>query len=262
MKSYLWLLMAVSALARASDVGIELLPSGRPFRPTFADPREIRMSIGFEGDSRVNAYVGNYFSLLAFQPKEGDDWRAHMGLEGAGYFTMRSEGGRFPLETTDGLIGLYFEGNSGPWQAQIRYTHVSAHFSDGLAGQAAIPYSRETASLRFAWAPNGSFQGYAGIHYLAHTIPTLPRPAVQWGFSWFLPLGEKLVPFVASDFKWKAESPVNPSWAFQLGLAVNNPPQAYRSFRFFYSYFTGGDARGQFLSRVYTAHSLGIEMQI
>jgi hypothetical protein len=262
-KSLLLLAAAVCALGSGSEVGIELLPSGRAFRPTFADPREIRMALGFEGDSHLHASVGNYFSLLGFQPVESPTWRIHFGLEGAGYFTMRSEGSRFPLETTDGLIGIYIEGDSGPWQAQFRYTHVSAHLSDGTSGQTAIPYSRETASLRVAYAPTGHTQLYTGLHYLAHTVPVLPRLGFQVGGSWFVPWGvSKLVPFVATDVKWKAETLINPSWSFQLGLAVNNPPQAYRSFRFFYAYYTGADPRGQFLFRVYTAHSFGIEMQI
>jgi hypothetical protein len=227
------------------------------------NPREIRMALGFEGDSHMHASVGNYFSLLGFQPVDGPSWRVHFGLEGAGYFTMRSEGSRFPLETTDGLIGLYLEGDSGPWQAQFRYTHISAHLSDGNSGDSPIAYSRETASLRMAYAPSGNAQVYAGLHYLAHTIPVLPRLGMQVGASWFVPWGlNKLVPFVATDLKWKAESLVNPSWSFQMGLAVNNPPQAFRSFRFFYAYYTGADPRGQFLFRHYTAHSLGIEMQI
>jgi hypothetical protein len=264
MRALFFLLTAAfCALAQSAEVGLELLPSGRPFRPTFADLREIRMALGFEGDSRLHASVGNYFSLLGFKPAEESSWRIHFGLEGAGYFTMRSEGSRFPLETTDGLIGIYFEGDSGPWQAQLRYTHVSAHLSDGTLGLSAIPYSRETASLRVAYAPTGHTQVYAGVHYLAHTVPVLPRLGAQLGGSWFVPWGlNKLVPFIATDFKWKAESIVNPSWNLQIGLAVNNPPQAYRSFRFFYAYYTGADPRGQFLFRVYTAHSLGIEMQI
>lgn len=263
MKALFLLSAVVCAFAHGGEVGIELLPSGRPFRPTFADPREIRMALGFEGDSHMHASVGNYFSILGFQPKEDPSWRVHFGLEGAGYFTMRSEGSRFPLETTDGLIGIYVEGDSGPWQVQLRYTHVSAHLSDGTSGAAAIPYSRETTFLRFAYAPSGHAQVYAGLHYLSHTIPVLPRLGAQIGGSWFVPWGaNKLVPFVATDLQWKQEAPANPSWNFQVGLAVNNPPVAYRSFRFFYAYFTGADPRGQFLFRTYTAHSLGIEMQI
>jgi hypothetical protein len=261
--SLFFLGMLSCACALRAGTAVELLPSGRPFRPTFADPREIRMALGFEGDSHLHASVGNYFSLIGFQPEGEPTWRLHFGLEGAGYFTMRSEGSRFPLETTDGLIGLYFDGDSGPWQAQLRFTHVSAHLSDGNSGQTAIPYSRETAVLRVGYAPTGHTQLYGGIHYIAHTIPEVGRLALQAGGSWFVPWGSnKLVPFAATDLKWKQESAVNPSWSFQIGLAVNNPPQAYRSFRFFYSYFTGSDPRGQFLNSSYTAHSLGIEMQI
>ena len=244
-----------------SNVGMEILPEGRPFRLTFADPREIRMAISFHGDSQMKAFVGNYFSILGWRPIEGD-WQIHFGLEGAGFFTMRKEGARFPLETADGLIGLYIEGSQGPWMAQFRYTHVSAHLADGSNGSA-IPYSRETAVLRAGYAPDDSTHFYGGFTYLAHTVPVVPRAGLQLGGSYFYNLtGVRLAPFVSWDLQWQADAPVNPSFSAQLGMALNNPPRSYHSFRFFYSYFTGVDPRGQYFNVPYTSHSFGIEMQI
>lgn len=72
----------------------------------------------------------------------------------------------------------------------------------------------------------------------------------------------RLTPFVAMDIKWRQESSQNPSLSAQFGLALNNPPEAYRSFRLFYNFYTGADSRGQFYSLRYTSHALGIEMQI
>lgn len=261
-----WSLLLAVLVVRplhAGESSFELLPKGRPFRPTFADPREIRMALAVASDSRLTAAIGNYFSLLAYRPDDDDPtWRFHLGLEGAGYFTMRQADSRFPLETTDGLIGLYAEGARGPWQAQLRYTHVSAHLADGLAGTP-IAYSRETLSLRGAYAPTADFQAYWGAHWLAHSVPRLPSLGLQGGAAWFLNFAMKpVIPFVAVDLQWRQESAVNPSLSAQLGIALNNPPEAFRSFRFFYAYYTGVDPRGQFYDRVITSHSLGIEMQI
>lgn len=246
-----------------ASLGLRLLPRGRPFRLTFADPRELKMALSFEGDSKIHAGIGNYFSLMAVQPADSSDWQVHFGLEGAGYFTMRQEGNRFPLETTDGLLGLYLEGNEGPWQLQFRYTHISAHLADGSSSSAPISYSREKLTLRAGYGPSDTVQIYFGPTYLVHTIPLLPRWGIQTGGSVFLPWQlDKVVPFVGLDLKWQEESPVNPSAAVELGFALNNPPEAYRSLRFFYTYLTGADPRGQYFNQPYTAHSVGVEMQI
>ncbi len=235
---------------------IELLPGERPFRRTFADPREIRMSLAIETDARIHASVGNYFSLLSFEP-EG----IHFGFEGAGYFTMRQAEQRFPLESADGLIGTYIEGGENV-QWQIRYTHISAHLADG-SSDSPIAYSRETLSGRAGWLVMPTLHFYGGFHYLLNSIPELPRLGFQVGCNYFLDPGDyRMVPFLGTDLKWRRNSESDPSFNLQLGIAINNPPEAYRSFRFFYAYYTGSDPRGQFFFRSYTAHSLGIEMQI
>jgi hypothetical protein len=113
------------------------------------------------------------------------------------------------------------------------------------------------------YVPEPNYHVYFGVHYLTHSIPPLPGFALQWGGEVFFPWREmKLSPFLALDTKWNHESPVALSVSAQVGIALNNPPEAYRSFRFFYSYYSGEDPRGQFYLSIYTAHMLGIEMQI
>lgn len=237
-----------------------MLPKGRPFRLTFADPREIRMGLNISGDSQIQAMIGNYFSLLSARFSESERW--HFGIEGAGYFGMRQSEGRFPLETTDGLIGIYLEGNRGSYQWQLRYTHVSAHLADGSVDPA-IAYSREYVKGRVGWAPSPFTHLYGGLTYIVNTVPPVKPLALQWGASFFFPLKiEMLSPFLAADFQWKQETPRFPSLNVQLGMAINNPPEAWRSFRFYYSYQTGADFRGQYYDRDVTIHAFGIEMQI
>src|SRR5690606_31743951 len=98
------------------------------------------------------------------------------------YFTMRQEGGRFPLETVDGTLGLYLEYASGPWQAQLRWTHVSAHLADGSSGTA-FAYSRETLSLRGSYAPGDHLQVYFGVHKITNTMPKVHGLALEAGSS-------------------------------------------------------------------------------
>jgi len=248
-----------------SRLGLELLPKGRPFRLAFSDPRELRMGLSFQGNSQINAAIGNYFSIFGIRSSESelssDPSVFHMGLEGAGYFTMRQAEKRFPLETADGLLGIYFEGAKGPWQGQLRVTHISAHLADGSAG-VPIAYSREFLVLKGAYVPSADFQVYTGIHYLVNTVPIVDPWTFQLGGNYFFPFSSKLIPFVGGDLKWREESQANPSFQFMFGLALNNPPKAFESFRFFYSYYTGVDPRGQFYNQPLTAHSVGIDMQI
>lgn len=253
-------LFLTAAPCLAAEIEWEVLPKGRPFRLTFADPREIRMGLNIAGGSRIQAAVGNYFSLLAMRVDEREFW--HFGIEGAGYFGMRQAEGRFPLETTDGLIGLYLEGKRESLEWQLRYTHVSAHLADG-SRDSAIAYSREFLKLRGAYAPSPFFQAYAGIMRLVNTVPDVGKWGLQWGANIFLPSQfELLVPFLAADFQIRQETSFNPSLSFQLGMAFNDPPEAWRSFRIFYSFQSGADPRGQFYDRALTLHALGIEMQI
>ena len=253
---FLFLCLPVFALEH------EFIPRGRKFRPTFADPREIRMALALQGDMRLSAIIGNYFSILSLKEEETSGWDAHFGLEGGGYFIMKQADHRFPLESADGLIGLYAESAKGPWQLQLRYTHISAHLADG-SNDIPFPYSRETLHFRSAWVPRDTLQLYAGMGIITHAVPEAPTMNYQMGLSFFWkdPF-ELLLPFIATDLKWRRESSSDPSWTLQVGLALNNPPEAYRSFRFFYSYYTGADPRGQFYLHEITVHALGLEMQI
>ncbi len=245
----------------SAELQLELLPKGRPFRLTFADPREIKMAITYDANSRIQAMVGNYFSLFSLGPAT-NDWSLHFGLEGAGYFSLRQAEQRYPLESTDGLLGTYVEIGSDPWCFQVRYTHISAHVSDGSDG-APIAFSRETLHTKIGFTWNESIQLYGGGSAVVNSIPSTQPFGLQMGAVLFSNWGlGKLTPFTAADIKWRQETSYNPSVSLQLGIAVNNPPQVYRSFRFFYAYFTGTDPRGQFYLRSYTSHSIGVEMQI
>ncbi len=238
-----------------------LIPKGRLFPLTFADPREVRTAVTFSGSAPIQAMIGSYLSLLGVTGAD-NGWNFHFGLEGRGYFTMRQEGGRFPLETVDGTLGIYFEYASGPWHSQLRYTHVSAHLADGLTGSSPIPYSRETLSLRGGYSPNKHSQIYLGIHRLVNTVPKVHPLALQLGGSYFFPTGLQTTPYFAADLRWQEETKVNPSFALQLGFALHQIPDHLRSFKLYYQYYTGADVRGQFYLGTTTSHSFGLELPL
>lgn len=243
---------------------VNLIPEGRLFRPAIADPYEIRVALAYEGNNRVNGIIGHYISLVEVVPdSEAEPWKLHFGLEARAAFTMRQQDSRFPLETVDGLIGLYSEWAEGPWAVQFRYTHISAHFADGLP-MAQTPYSREFLSLRAAYSPQETTQLYAGINGIVNTVPKVPGWGWQLGAVHFLDLGpsRSMIPFAAFDLRGKEESRYDPSLSLQLGLAITRPPERYRSFRIYYQYYTGADLRGQFYDRTMTYHAFAIEMQL
>ncbi|MBY0370539.1 DUF1207 domain-containing protein [bacterium] len=256
--SLLLLLCAAPSFAESSD--FTWVPGGRLFPVTFADPREIRTFVNFNSGNHIQASVGSYLSLFSVAP-EDKSWGVMFGLEGRGYFVMRQEGGRFPLESVDGTLGLYTEYSQGPWAAQLRYTHVSAHLADGSSGTA-IPYSRETLSLRGSYNPCENAQVYVGIHRLVNSVPKMHPLALQVGGNYFWDLGFSAVPFVAGDLRWQEESTVNPSFALQLGVAISQPGKPRHAFRMYYSYFTGADIRGQFYLDTRTYHGFALEFPL
>jgi hypothetical protein len=236
-----------------------LVPAGRLFPLTIADPREIRTSVAVAGGNFLQANVGSYLSFFSVEP-EDLSWAFHFGIEGKGLFSLRQEGGRFPLDTVDGTFGLYAEYAAGPWQAQVRYTHVSAHFADGNPSPP-IAYSRETLSLRGGYSDE-NLHVYVGIHRLGNSIPEVHPLALQVGATYFVPTQTLVSPFLAADLRWQEETRVNPSFALQLGIAIHESDSYWRSFRLYYSYYTGADVRGQYYLSTQTVHAFGIELPL
>lgn len=258
-RTYSLFILSAFSITTTHAHGIELVPEGRLFRPTFADPQEIRMLLGFGRDEKLTAIVGNYASILGFGGAP-DGMAAHFGLEGRGFFTMRQESSRFPLETVDGMIGAYIDAKYRSMQWQLRYTHVSAHIADGLS-VAAAPFSRETLSFRMAYLPDNNLQIYVGGSNIVNSFPATEPWIAQVGGSYFLPLHFAVTPFVATDLQYRAE------WhgiagSLQLGIAIGKSNKRFQSLRIFYGLYSGGDQRGQFFGQPVTSHSFGIEVGI
>jgi hypothetical protein len=255
----LTLLILVSPIAWA-DTLWTFVPRERLFPITFADPREIRTMVAFTDTGKIQTSVGSYLSLFQVGDAE-ETWKFHFGLEGRGYLTMRQQGGRFPLETVDGTIGLYTEYAAGDFQWQFRYTHVSAHLADG-SSDSSLAFSRETISLRAGYSPDENLHAYVGIYKVVHTMPTVPEWSFQAGVNYFFPLPGQTTPFVATDLRFQGEGYANPCFALQLGFALHDKESVRRSFRVYYSYYTGADVRGQYYSQSSTQHSINLEFPL
>ena len=244
--------LVVAALSPAAVLapGKTLFPRGLP------DPRDLRTRIGLGESGRWWAQVGMAFSLAG-----GDDGDWVFGLEGGGFFVMRQVGSRFPLESVDGTVGLFAEVLRGPWSYQFRFTHLSAHFADGAPpGSAQVPFSRETLSARAAYR-GGAWIVYGGLHYLANTVPTLPRFAAQLGGTYQLGTGS-VRPLLGVDLGLRGETSWNPSVTLQAGAAFGAAGPFEREFRCFYQYYRGQDLRGQYADRRLDTHWLFFEVPL
>jgi len=236
------------------------LPSRRPFPSLLSDPRDLRLALRKNSKGEIEADVGAYRSFAGWKGMiAGRDTVIHTGLEGQAYFIMRKEGSKFPLQSSDGVIGLFAEAIRGMWMYQLRYTHLSAHLSDGLYLQRErIVYTRETLSVRVA-RQLGFTRAYAGYHFLVHTKPALPKHSLQLGAYSIFPWHWKRVhPYLGADLKIRnAQEGTNltVSGGAALVSSLGGPPV-----RLVVTYSTGHDLRGQFYFERQEKWSAGLEM--
>jgi len=247
-------------LAPDQPFGWQALPSGRPFPSLLSDPRDLKLALRKNSKNELEADVGGYRSFAGWKGLVGEkETIIHMGLEGAAFFLLKQEGPKFPLHSSDGVIGVYGEAIRGDWFYQLRFTHLSAHLSDGLFGiRQRFTYTRETLSLRLArqW---GNIRAYIGYHFLVHTKPELPRHSGQVGGYSVFPVGwKKLHPYLGGDLRVK-----NPeegtTYSFSGGLALISSLEA-PPLRFGATYLKGHDPRGQFFRERAEKWSFGLDM--
>ncbi len=236
------------------------LPPGRPFPSLLTDPRDLKLALRKNSKGEIEADVGGYRSFAGWKGQiAGRSTVLHTGLEGNGYFQLKQEGSKFPLHSSDGLIGVYGEAIRGLSLYQVRFTHLSAHLSDGLYGiRERFVYTRETLSLRFA-RQFDFVRAYVGYHFLVHTQPVLPRHSLQLGFYSILPWHwKRLHPYLGADLRLRNEQEGD-TFALSGGVALVSslgaPP-----LRLAVSYLKGHDLRGQFFREQTEKWNFGLEM--
>ncbi len=230
-------------------LGSRWLPPGRPFPSIPVDMRDLKISLRKTNRSEIEADVGGHRSVYGWKGNLlGHDIILHVGLEGNAYFTMRKEGLRFPLQSSDGLFGAYIEAARNSWFFQLRYTHISAHLSDGAPDiPTAIRYSREYILLRVAkqW---GWARPYLALRYLTNTTPDdLNDFGMQVGFYAITPIQFGLFrPYFGVDFRHSGGQE-GTTTNYGTGLALTSEMEA-PLIRFSINYMTGNDLRGQFFN--------------
>lgn len=266
-QSWIFLIIFMhSALGIAAEMqtvaGQGLLPASRPFPPLPSDSRDLKTALRKTDADTWEAEVGSYRSIYGWTLGGDPASVIHAGIEGNAYFTMQKQGSRFPLESSDGLVGVYLEAKQGASAIQLRFTHISAHLSDGSPNVTrAIRFSRETLSLRLAQDWNW-LRGYVGVHWLVHTIPaSVPKLGGQLGFyaapavgaSWWRP-------YFGADYRVRGGAEgytLDLSGGIALESASALPP-----IRFGFHYLHGHDLRGQFFDRKIRRFAFGLEMDL
>lgn len=239
----------------------EFLPRGRPFPPLPTDPRDLKLGIRKNSLQQVEGDIGGYRSIYGWKSEvNGSPLVLHTGIEGNAYFTMRHSGSKFPLESSDGLFGLYAEAVRNAWFYQLRFSHISAHLADGAANVTqAIVYSREFLDLRIAHQMDW-IRPYAGIIELVHSLPGgLPAFGEQVGF-YAIPNFHwgQAHPYLGSDYRHRGGregSTLNFSAGVLLASTQKAPP-----IRIAANYLTGHDLRGQFFDQYIHKFSVGLEL--
>jgi hypothetical protein len=242
--------------------GWSALPRGRPFPVLPSDPRDLHLGLRRNSKAELEADVAGYRSLAGWRGEvAGEDTAFHAGIEGAGFFQMRQEGSKFPLASSDGLVGVYGEAARGGAAYQLRYTHISAHLSDGLFGaRAPILYTREFLVLRVA-RQRGFFRPYLGYQFLTHTAPALPRHSFQLGAYAIFPAHWGLAhPYAGADLRLRnaREGTTTQLSAGVAFVSANGMPPV----RLAASYLKGHDLRGQFFDEPTEKWIFGLDLDL
>jgi hypothetical protein len=239
------LILPLVSVARADPTGT-WLPETSLLPPAMADNLEPLPSIQVRSTAmpRVEATLGDTFGLYRL---ETGSLRLQIDL-GAGLFLGFFPAGEmsFGLLTVDGLLQLPVTVARGPYRIRLQWSHVSAHYADGLRltddhPDAPSAFSRESLRLLGCWT-DGRWAPYAAFTSIVHAIPEADRPGFQAGWSFWPKSTVGL--YHAFDLKTQADLDWRPSLSAQVGLFLS--PSKGHAFRVGLAAYTGPDDTGQF----------------
>jgi hypothetical protein len=212
-------ILLLAGLAGAAGANARWLPAGRMVPLLPADPRESATTLTLRsGEPPLEGAIGDAAGILRL-----DFGETALQLDlGAAIFLgfLPGDGFTFGVQTLDGLVRLPISAESGPFTATLEWSHLSAHYADGVRYDDAKPdntdgWSREQVRLLVAWR-TAWVTPYLGLRELVHAIPAAPRPGVQAGLRAAGPAAATW--FGALDVSLNADSGWTPGLSWQSGL--------------------------------------------
>ena len=245
-----------------------LLSSSTIFEPPIANVRSPEFSASTamgDGFRRITGVFGARLPLVTYY--RGSATTIQVALDGGVWSQITRTGfARFPLRSTDYLIGLPLMFQVGLHTIEFCVAHISAHLGDGdRSGRSAEIFSREFVTARYGHPlPIGGpgSRSYVSASYLVHTIPSeigrksggvgaeLWERGSIYGARWY----------VAADAAY-SEDTRNLDVSGQVGFALGTEPNDKASVRLAVSGFSGRDRRGQFLGEPVKQVSAGVHIR-
>ena len=214
-----------------------------------ADPREPSLGFDVVEDGIWSARVGHAVAVGRAHPDGG----VETGLDGHVWLWFSSlPRFNFPLETVDGTFGFWAGERGERWSWRVRLAHWSGHLGDGasLIDERRIVYSRESLGGLAFWQASPRLALHGGPALFVRADPVTRMFQFQLGGEYSrdsrptAPRGRRADPFVAVDFRAKAENAMRVNQSYRAGVQWTGSPGG-NAFRVALGYDAGNSERGQ-----------------
>lgn len=243
------LILLLLVLAPAPARGWTWFPPRGTTPSPLADPREPSLGFDVVEDGIWSARIGRGVAV----GRARDEGGIEAGVDGHVWLWFSSlPRFNFPLETVDGTFGFWAGRRGDRWSWRVRLAHWSGHLGDGAPDieSRRIVYSRESLG--------GLVFVRANPHLVLHGGPALFVRADPPTQAFQLQLGGELSPdgatagagdhrvdpYVAVDFRAKAENGMRVNQSYRAGLRLAGAPGG-SALRIALGYDAGRSERGQ-----------------
>lgn len=207
------------------------LPEEQVFALPLADTRSplSRVLIRPEGpNTRIDTALAADFPVLGW---EADGVALQVGVDAAVYMDfLAGDGFTFSLQTLDGQFGLPVDLAWKQAAVRVQWTHLSAHYGDGVRYNDQRPTNLDSYSREYLWmlasGRLGPARVYGGGQLILHSTVPVPMPGLQLGAE--AAPGWGIAPYVAADLQAHAEHDWRPALAAQVGGLARRGDSRFR----------------------------------
>lgn len=250
----------------------ETFPTGNPFRPLIADPKQpqffasvYRFKSSGERYTMASVGFGETFGMYRFfGNREGDGLQ--LSVEGALFAQFNLNTTSYDLINADYTIGIPITYRYGDNSLRFRVYHQSSHLGDeflqSLNPPERVNLSYEAIDLIYSreWR---EWRLYGGGEYLIHKEPGDLKPmSAHWGIEYrgSKPLVWTGRPVAGVDMKSFGEHDWAINTSIKAGLEFGHPNPGQRRLRLMAEWYKGFDPRGQFYKNKVEYYGMGISL--